>query len=79
MQKNLVAHRKDEETYKRHLSTFNEAFPTFIYHTPDSSEPFHPIQEVEDVECNGTTKDKHEKETQNLRGGQDIPNVEVEE
>jgi hypothetical protein len=43
MQKNLVAHRKDEETYKIHLSTFNEAFPTFIYHTPDSSEPFHPI------------------------------------
>jgi hypothetical protein len=33
---------------------------------------------VEDVECNGTTKEKHEEETQNLRG-QDTPNVEVEE
>jgi hypothetical protein len=43
MQKNLVAHKKDEETYKRHLCTFNEAFPTFIYRNPDSSEPFNPI------------------------------------
>jgi hypothetical protein len=34
---------------------------------------------VEDVKCNGTTKEKHEEETQNLRRGQDTPNVEVEE
>jgi hypothetical protein len=34
---------------------------------------------VEDVACNGTTKEKHEEETQNLRGRQDIPSVEVEE
>jgi hypothetical protein len=34
---------------------------------------------VEDVECNGTIKEKHEEKTQNLRGGQDTPNVEVEE
>lgn len=61
MQKNLVAHKKDEETYKRHLCTFNEAFPTFIYRNPDSSEPFNPIQEVEDVECSGKTKGKMKK------------------
>ncbi len=33
---------------------------------------------MEDVECNGTTKEKHEEETQNLRGGQNTSNVEVE-
>lgn len=31
MQKNLVAHKKDEETYKRHLCTFNKFFqPLYI-------------------------------------------------
>jgi hypothetical protein len=34
---------------------------------------------VEDAKCSGTPKEKHEEETKNLRGGQDIPNVEVEE
>ncbi len=61
MQKNLAAHKKDEETYKRHLSSFKKTFPTFIYRSPNNSKPFNPIEEVEDVECNGTTKEKHEE------------------
>ncbi len=65
-------HTKRMEKYKKHLSTFKKAFPTFIYHSPNNLEPFNPIQEVEDVACNGTTKEKHEEETQNLRGRQDI-------
>ncbi len=34
---------------------------------------------MEDAKCSGTPKEKHEEKTKNLRGGQDIPNVEVEE
>jgi hypothetical protein len=37
------------------------------------------VQEVEEVECSGVTKDKHVEEPQNSRGGRhDTPNVEVE-
>jgi hypothetical protein len=35
--KNMATHKKDDETYKRHLSTFKKTFPTFIYHSPSSS------------------------------------------
>jgi hypothetical protein len=40
--KSLVAHKKDEATYKRHLSTFNKAFLKKIYHSPYSSKLFNP-------------------------------------
>jgi len=39
MQKNMVAHWKDEEAYKRHLNVFNNVFLAFIYRSLDSSEP----------------------------------------
>jgi hypothetical protein len=47
--KNMVAHRKDEETYKIHLFDFKNVFLTFIYHSLDSSKPSSLVQEVEEV------------------------------
>jgi hypothetical protein len=61
MQKNLTTHRKDEEAYRRQLSAFKKAFPIFIYCNPNNSKPSSPIQELEDVECIGVIKEKHEK------------------
>jgi hypothetical protein len=79
MKKKLIANRKDEEAYKRHLFVFNKFFLAFICHSLDSSEPSNLVQEVEEVECSGVTKDKHVEEPQNSRGGRhDTPNVEVE-
>lgn len=37
MQKNMVAHRKDEEACRIYLSTFKKVFPTFIYCNLDIS------------------------------------------
>jgi hypothetical protein len=45
-------HRKDEGACRRYLSTFKKAFPTFVYHSPDSLKPSSLVQEVEDIECN---------------------------
>jgi hypothetical protein len=72
MLKNLVAHRRDEATCRRHLSTFKKAFPNFIYCNLDSIKPSSPILEVEEVEYNGTIKDTQQEEPQKLRGGQEI-------
>jgi len=37
--KNLAMHRRDEDTYKQHLSAFKKTFPDFIYQSPNSLEP----------------------------------------
>lgn len=71
-------HRRDEDTYKQHLSAFKKTFPDFIYQSPNSLEPSSSIQEVEEVDRNGIIKEKETKEPQNLRGGgQDIPIVTI--
>jgi hypothetical protein len=62
MQKNLIAHRKNEEAYRKHLSTFKKAFLTFLYCSPNNSKPSSPIHELEDIECIGIIKEKHENE-----------------
>ncbi len=77
MQKNLVAHKRDEAAYNRRLFTFKKAFLNFIYHSSKSSSP---IEEVEEVDCNGAIKEKQLEEPQNLKGrGQNIPSMVVEE
>lgn len=55
MYKNLVTRRKDEDMYKRHLSTFKKAFPNYIYNSLDSSEPLSLAKEVFGAEYSGTT------------------------
>jgi hypothetical protein len=46
MYKNLVAHEKDEDMYRRHLFAFKKAFPNFIYNSLDNSEPLNLTKEV---------------------------------
>jgi hypothetical protein len=55
MYKNLDAQRKDEDMYKRHLSTFKKAFPNFIYSSLDSSEPSSPTTKAKGAKYIGTT------------------------
>jgi hypothetical protein len=62
MQKNLVAHKRDEATYRKHLFAFKKAFPYFIYCTPDSRRPSNLVQEVEEAKYNGAIKDIHQEE-----------------
>ncbi len=40
MKKNLIANRKDEEAYRRHLFVFNNVFLAFIYHSLDRTIQF---------------------------------------
>jgi hypothetical protein len=54
----LAAHRRDEITYTRHISAIKKAFLDFIYRNPNSLEPSNPIQDMEEVECNGAVKEK---------------------
>jgi hypothetical protein len=80
MHKNLVAHIKDEATYKIHLFAFKKAFLDFIIHSPYNSKLSSPVQEVEEAECSGAIKEKQLEEPYNLRGGgQDTPTMVVEE
>jgi hypothetical protein len=58
MQKNLAAHKKDEERYRRYLSTFKKTFPNFIYRSLDSSKPYNPTKEARKVEYIGATQEK---------------------
>ncbi len=58
MQKNLATHKKDEIVYTRHLFAFKKAFLDFIDCSPNSLELSNPIQDVEEVECNGIVKEK---------------------
>lgn len=37
MQKNLVAHKRDEVAYITHLFAFKKTFLNFIYHSLDST------------------------------------------
>ncbi len=39
LQKNLVAHRRNEEGYRRYLLAFKKAFLDFIYKSSNSLEP----------------------------------------
>ncbi len=39
MQRNLIAHIKDEDAYRRHLYAFKKTFLDDIYHNPNNSEP----------------------------------------
>jgi hypothetical protein len=79
MKKNSVAHRRDEGTYKRHLSTFKKVFLDFIYRSPNSTKLSNPIQKVEEVEHSGVVKDTQQEEPHKLRGGHDILTEEFEE
>ncbi len=54
MQKNMVAHRKDEEACRRYLFAYKKVFPTFVYCSLDISKPSNIIQKVKDIECNVT-------------------------
>jgi hypothetical protein len=54
-QKNYVAHKKDEEGCKRHLSTFKKAFLDFMYKNLDNFDSSNLIDEVDEVECSGIT------------------------
>jgi hypothetical protein len=44
MQK-MVAHRRDEVAYRRHLFAFKKEFLNFIYHSPNSTGLFSPLHE----------------------------------
>ncbi len=79
IQKNLAAHRRDEITYTRHISAIKKAFLDFIYRNPNSLEPSNPIQDMEEVECNGAVKEKQLEKPQNLKGGHDTPIVVAKE
>jgi len=46
MYKDLDAHKKDEDMYKRHLSTFKKAFPNFLSNNLNSSEPSNLAEEA---------------------------------
>ncbi len=58
MYKNLVAHKKDKDLYQRHLSTFMNAFPNFLYRNLNSSEPSSLEHEVEETKCSGITHEQ---------------------
>jgi hypothetical protein len=61
---------------KNDILCFQVSLPYFTYHIPDSSKLFSFAHEVEKVECSGIIKQKHSKESHNLRGGgQDTPIV----
>jgi hypothetical protein len=62
MQKNLATHMRDEEGYKRHLSTFKKTFLDFMYRCLNNSKPFRPAKEVGEVKYSGTTQEKQEEE-----------------
>jgi len=62
MHKNLVAHRRDEVAYRRHLFAFKKTFLDFIYHSLDSSKLSSLVQEVEEVECSGVIEEKQLEE-----------------
>jgi hypothetical protein len=73
-------HKRDEDTYRRHLYALKKTFLDFIYHNTNSSKPSNLVQEVEEIKCSGTIKEKQIKELQNLKGGgQDTPTMVVEE
>jgi hypothetical protein len=57
MYKNLIAHRRDEVAYRRHLSTFKKTFPEFIYQSPYSLELSSLVEEVEEVKYSGVVKE----------------------
>jgi hypothetical protein len=61
MQKNLATHMRDEEGYKRHLSTFKKTFLDFMYRSPNNSKPFSPTKEEGEVKYNGSTQEKQEE------------------
>ncbi len=69
MQKNLVAHKREEVAYRRHLSTCRKTFPYFIYRSLDSLELSSLVEEVEEVEYSGVVNKTQPKESQKLRGG----------
>ncbi len=78
--KNLDAQRKDEDMYKRHLSTFKKAFPNLIYSSLGSSEPSSPAEEAEGAKYIGATCRLQEEELKDFKGGgHDLQNKEVEE
>jgi len=54
MYKNLTAHKKDEDRYKRHLFVF-KAFPNLMYRNPDSSKPTSPTDEANKDKYSGVT------------------------
>jgi hypothetical protein len=43
MQKHLATHKRDEATYRRHLSAFKKAFSDFISRNPNNIKPSSPI------------------------------------
>ncbi len=57
MQKNLVAHKKDEATYRRHIIAFKKAILDFIYQSLDSIGLFSPLHEEEETKYSEVIKD----------------------
>lgn len=79
MYKDLDAHKKDEDMYKRHLSTFKKAFPNFLSNNLNSSEPSNLAEEAQGAKYIGACQ-QQEEEPQDFRGGgHDLQNKEVEE
>jgi hypothetical protein len=62
MHKKLATHKRDEVAYRRHLFTFKKTFPNFIYHILNNIRSSNLIQEEEEVEYNGVSKDIQQKE-----------------
>ncbi len=53
--KNLIAHKKDEDRYRRHLFAFKKAFPNFMYINPNSSKLASPLDEINKAKYSGVT------------------------
>jgi hypothetical protein len=79
MKKNSVAHRRDEGTYKRHLSAFKKVFLDFIYRSPNNTKLSNPIRKVEEVEHSGVVKGTQQEPHKLRGGGHDILTEEFEE
>jgi hypothetical protein len=62
MYKNLVAHKKDEFKYKRHLFAFKKAFPNFMYKNSNNLELSNPVHEAKEAKCSGAAHEQQEEE-----------------
>ncbi len=53
----MVAHKKDEVAYRKHLIAFKKAILDSIYQSLENIGLFSPLHEEEEVKCNEVTKD----------------------
>ncbi len=65
----MVAHKRDEVAYRRHLFAFKKAFPNFICYSLDSTWPSSTLQEVEEVKYCGVVENIQQEKPHKLRGG----------